>query len=135
MQSLLTVIAVVSYLLVSCATYEPSWDSLDKRPLPEWYDQAKVGIFLHWGVYSVPAMGEWFWKHWQGISRMISVDIYEIITGNCIIFIAEGYYIPKKFMIDNYRPGFTYQDFASEFTAKFFQPQDWAELFKKSGAK
>lgn len=37
--------------------YEPTWDSLDSRPLPKWYDAAKVGIFLHWGVYSVPTHG------------------------------------------------------------------------------
>ena len=37
--------------------YQPNWDSLDKRPLPSWYDQAKFGIFMHWGVYSVPSYG------------------------------------------------------------------------------
>jgi Alpha-L-fucosidase len=47
--------------------YRPNWDSLDLRPLPGWYDEAKVGIFLHWGVYSVPSFGsEWFWKYWKG---------------------------------------------------------------------
>lgn len=40
--------------------YEPTWDSLDSRPLPLWYDEAKVGIFLHWGVYSVPTHGTGF---------------------------------------------------------------------------
>lgn len=44
------------------AKYEPNWDSIDSRPLPEWYDQAKFGIFIHWGVFSVPSFGsEWFW--------------------------------------------------------------------------
>jgi Alpha-L-fucosidase len=47
--------------------YGPTWESLDSRPLPGWYDEAKVGIFLHWGVYSVPSFGsEWFWKYWKG---------------------------------------------------------------------
>lgn len=42
--------------------YEPNWKSIDSRPLPEWYDQAKFGIFIHWGVFSVPSFGsEWFW--------------------------------------------------------------------------
>lgn len=46
--------------------YLPEWDSLDTRPLPEWYDKAKIGIFLHWGVYCVPGFGsEWFWYNWR----------------------------------------------------------------------
>lgn len=46
--------------------YKPTWDSLDSRPLPSWYDDAKFGIFIHWGVYSVPSFGsEWFWKSWK----------------------------------------------------------------------
>lgn len=45
--------------------YEPNWASLDQRPLPKWYDKAKVGIFLHFGVYTVPSFGsEWFWTNW-----------------------------------------------------------------------
>lgn len=53
--------------------YEPDWVSLDRRPLPQWYDEAKVGIFIHWGVYSVPSMGsEWFWNNWKStIQSMI----------------------------------------------------------------
>src|SRR5688572_24159968 len=44
--------------------YEPNWESLDARPLPAWYDQSKIGIFIHWGVFSVPSYGsEWFWHN------------------------------------------------------------------------
>lgn len=47
--------------------YQPDWSSLDSRPLPSWYDEAKFGIFIHWGVFSVPAFGsEWFWWYWKG---------------------------------------------------------------------
>ncbi|XP_022909834.2 alpha-L-fucosidase-like [Onthophagus taurus] len=95
-------------------TYEPTWESLDTRPLPEWYDKAKVGIFVHWGVYSVPSFGsEWFWINWKG--RNISK--YE------------------EFMEKNYPPGFQYQEFARDFTAEFYEPEEWAKLFKESGAK
>ena len=46
--------------------YEPTWESLDSRPLPAWYDEAKFGIFIHWGVFSVPSFGtEWFWERWH----------------------------------------------------------------------
>ena len=47
--------------------YDPTWESLDSRPIPPWYDEAKIGIFLHWGVFSVPSYGSaWFWKYLQG---------------------------------------------------------------------
>ena len=38
------------------ARYTPDWESLDSRPLPDWFDDAKVGIFMHFGVYSVPGL-------------------------------------------------------------------------------
>ncbi len=50
-------------------TYEPNWASLDQRPTPGWYLDAKFGVFIHWGVYAVPAWGapgqyaEWYWKN------------------------------------------------------------------------
>ncbi|XP_026758114.2 tissue alpha-L-fucosidase [Galleria mellonella] len=93
--------------------YEPNWEDLDTRPLPEWYDKAKIGIFLHWGVYSVPGYGsEWFWSNWKGGSKPII-----------------------EFMKKNYPPEFTYQEFAPMFKAEFFDPQNFADLFVKSGAK
>ncbi|CAG0922794.1 unnamed protein product, partial [Notodromas monacha] len=50
--------------------YDPNWESIDSRPLPNWYDEAKFGIFIHWGVYSVPSVGtEWFWWNWKGASK------------------------------------------------------------------
>src|SRR5262250_2257104 len=51
--------------------YQPNWDSVDSRPMPAWFGDAKFGIFIHWGVYSVPAYApvlpgklayaEWYW--------------------------------------------------------------------------
>jgi len=94
--------------------YTSDWNSLDSRPLPSWYDEAKIGIFIHWGVFSVPSYGsEWFWQNWQ------------------------GYFNPNyiAFMKKNYRPGFSYPEFGPMFTAEFFDPVQWADLFKSSGAK
>ncbi|KAL5017980.1 hypothetical protein ScPMuIL_003702 [Solemya velum] len=98
---------------VNSQHYDPTWASLDTRPLPPWYDEAKIGIFLHWGVFSVPSyMSEWFWEYWR--------------TGNINA---------KEFMAKNYRPGFTYADFAPQFSAQFYDTQRWAEIFKESGAR
>ncbi|XP_042204871.1 alpha-L-fucosidase-like isoform X1 [Homarus americanus] len=99
---------------VALAKYDPTWNSLDTRPLPPWYDGAKIGIFLHWGVFSVPSFGsEWFWQNWQGSHGKQYVE----------------------FMKENYRPGFTYQDFAPQFTAEFYDPEEWASIFNASGAR
>lgn len=98
----------------STGRYAPNWHSLDTRPTPAWYDEAKIGIFLHWGVFSVPSFGsEWFWWDWQGAK----VPAF------------------REFMERNYRPGFTYQDFAPQFKAEFFDPDRWTEIFKKAGAR
>lgn len=54
---------------VKAERYTSDWTSLDRRPLPSWYDDAKFGIFIHWGVFSVPAYGsEWFWWYWKGLT-------------------------------------------------------------------
>ena len=94
--------------------YEPNWDSLDTRPNPAWYDESKVGIFMHWGVFSVPSLlSEWFWEQW------------------------EGRHDPRamKYMAENYKQDFTYADFAKDFTAELFDPDQWADIFNASGAK
>ena len=96
-------------LFVSVAVgvqYEPTWASIDSRPLPPWYDAAKVGIFLHWGVYSVPSFGvdhgntgsgEWFWNLWKN-NNSAYVD----------------------FVDETQSRNFAYPDYASSFTAEFF---------------
>ncbi len=54
--------------------YTPDWTSLDTRPLPAWYDESKVGIFIHWGVFSVPSYGsEWYVLFCKiSVNRLIS---------------------------------------------------------------
>jgi len=98
----------------SLNSFTPQYD----RPLPAWFDEAKFGVMLHWGVYSVPSFGgkgasEWFWKHWKDYHQKPLQD----------------------FMKRNYKPGFTYADFAPDFTAEFYNPNDWVDLIQNSGAK
>lgn len=114
-----TVAAVILLTFIlghSAATtkYQPNWESLDARPLPRWYDEGKIGIFMHWGVFSVPSFkSEWFWDYWK------EKKVADVV----------------KFMADNYPPKFTYADFARQFTAEFFEPDKWAELFETAGAR
>uniref|UniRef100_A0A0B6Y967 alpha-L-fucosidase n=1 Tax=Arion vulgaris TaxID=1028688 RepID=A0A0B6Y967_9EUPU len=105
---------VFVFLIQNTYCYDPTWESLDSRPLPTWYDEAKLGIFIHWGVFSVPSYSsEWFWWNWQGQPTPAIIE----------------------FMAANYRPDFTYADFGKEFTTEFFVPSQWAQMFQNSGAK
>lgn len=56
-----TIVALCSVLPVTEQQYTPDWTSIDSRPLPTWYDESKIGIFVHWSVFSVPSIGsEWY---------------------------------------------------------------------------
>jgi alpha-L-fucosidase len=95
--------------------FRPDWESLQKYEAPEWYQDAKFGIFIHWGAYSVPAFSnEWYPR-----------NMYE--PG----FDAYKHHIATYGTQDK----FGYKDFIPMFKAEHFDPAAWAELFKKAGAK
>lgn len=107
-------------LLLSCvfpspttAQYLPNWESLDSRPNPPWYSDAKIGIFIHWGVFSVPSYhSEWFWED-------LSLQDPDVVA----------------FVNATEAPGFTYPEYGNRFDATFFNATQWLDLFKNSGAK
>ena len=107
--------------------YEAKWKSLDKRPIPSWYKDAKFGIFIHWGVYAVPAFApkgkyaEWYWNQIGGPIQGNPEQKRE----------GESWEFHKK----NYGANFEYHQFAPMFKAELFNPTEWAEIFKESGAK
>ena len=95
--------------------FQPTYESLGKYKIPEWFRDAKFGIFIHWGVYSVPAFAnEWYPR-----------NMYQ-----------QG---SKEFQhhVETYGPQdkFGYKDFIPMFKAERFNAVEWAQLFKKSGAK
>ncbi|UJR23860.1 hypothetical protein I4U23_026835 [Adineta vaga] len=100
----------------SKSIYTPDWSSLDTRSIPSWFDQAKVGIFIHWGVFSVPSITSeaWMWWAWKGDNPNPET---------------------VAFMEKNYPADWTYADFAREFRAEFFDPNEWADILGASGAK
>ncbi|AOS45851.1 Alpha-L-fucosidase [Lacunisphaera limnophila] len=101
--------------------YEPTWSSLDQRPTPEWYLDAKFGVFIHWGVYSVPAWGkpgeyaEWYWQ------RIKSKDPKDAPWA--------------EFHAKNYGADFDYKDFAPRFTAELFNASQWTDVFARAGIR
>lgn len=103
--------------------YEPTWESLDSRPMPEWFGDAKFGIFIHWGVYSVPA---WI-RVQEGKYASYAEWYYARVMGE-----LKG---EEDFHQRSYGPDFEYRDFAPLFTAELFDPDFWAELFAESGAR
>jgi len=95
--------------------FRPQWESLDRYEVPEWYKDAKFGIFIHWGVYSVPAFGnEWYPRNMYVAGS--DENKHHIAT----------YGTPDKF---------GYKEFIPRFKAERFEPGAWARLFKDAGAK
>ncbi|HYG23766.1 MAG TPA: alpha-L-fucosidase [Verrucomicrobiae bacterium] len=111
----------------SATKYTADWESLNSRPTPAWFTDAKFGIFIHWGVYSVPAWSvtaqhsgsysEWYWWRIMETNKNGSVSAY------------------RKFHDLNYGPDFSYMDFAPHFRAELFDPEFWAKTFADSGAR
>ena len=101
--------------VIAAGPFAPDWESLEKYEVPGWYQDAKFGIFIHWGVYSVPAFGsEWYPRqmYLQGTPEF-------------------------KHHLAVYGPQskFGYKDFIPLFKAERYDPKAWAALFKKAGAK
>ena len=106
--------------------YKQNWESIDSRPIPQWFTDAKFGIFIHWGLYSVPAWAptkgkvyekyaEWYWARQNPEDKPVQsfTDFHNRVYGEKI----------------------KYQDFVEDFKAEMFDPERWAEIIKQSGAK
>lgn len=95
--------------------FRPDWESLKTYSVPEWYKDAKFGIFIHWGVYSVPAFGsEWY-------PRLMYIPGSDEYKHHVATYGSQ-----EKF---------GYKDFIPRLKAEKFDPAAWARLFKESGAK
>ncbi len=95
--------------------FAATWESLESYTVPEWYLDAKFGIFIHWGVYAVPAFGnEWYPR-------------------NMYLQDQSAY----QHHLETYGPHreFGYKDFIPKLTAEEFDAGEWADFFRKSGAK
>ena len=106
-----------SVLLLQAQSYQPTWESLDQRPVPQWWKDVKFGIFIHWGVYSVPgwsSKGQYAEWYQQGLN---SGDTPRID------------YQKRKFGDRSY-----YQ-LADDFRAELYNPDEWAKVIEASGAK
>ncbi|MEX0320889.1 MAG: alpha-L-fucosidase [Puniceicoccaceae bacterium] len=119
MKAITTFLTLVSAFTLSslyAAEFNLDWSDFQQyENEPEWFQDSKLGIYFHWGVYSVPAFGnEWYprWMHFEGHKT------YE--------HHVEKYGHPSEF---------GYHDFVPMFKAEKFDPAEWAALFKKAGAR
>lgn len=94
--------------------YKPTWESLTKAPVPEWFHEKRLGIFVHWGLYSVPAYSnEWYSRNMY-IQGMPAYEHHVATYG--------------------LQKAFGYKDFIPLFTAEKFDPDEWLDLFSLAGA-
>jgi alpha-L-fucosidase len=115
--------------------YEPTLSSLDKHPLPEWYDDAKLGIFIHWGLYSVPG-----WAVLTPEGTKLSEQEY--LKRNPY---AEWYLNTLRldgsptqaYHKEHYGANYDYYNFADTFNKEIqkWKPDEWAHVFKMAGAR
>ncbi|MEI8094413.1 MAG: alpha-L-fucosidase [Spirochaetales bacterium] len=95
--------------------YKDTWQSLAEYPVPEWYAKAKFGIFIHWGVYSVPAFGNEWYPHNMYLKGSSEYEHHLVHYGD--------------------HKSFGYKDFIPLFRGEHFSAQRWVELFRRAGAK
>ena len=125
--SAIILLIIFCQCLQAQAPYRADWESLDRRPVAAWFEDAKFGIFIHWGPYSVPAWSpkgtysEWY-QYWLENKTLFGNGDF---TGHEVVD-----YHQTKFGKD-----FSYYQFGDLFTAELFDPAEWADLFAKSGAK
>lgn len=100
---------------VAKGPFAPNWDSLAGYRVPQWFRNAKFGIFIHWGVYSVPAFGnEWY-----------SRNMY--VQGSPAFEHQVAVYGPQS--------KFGYKDFIPAFRGEHFNADAWVDLFVRAGAR
>ena len=102
--------------------YDYNWASLKSHPIPQWFDDAKFGIFIHWGPYSV--MG--YRKNGRGYAEHTPKELYRN---------PDHYYEYLKETFGAHPPEFGYKDIIPLFKAENWDPDKWAELFQKAGAR
>lgn len=123
----LSIVVLLGLFSVSCTQekkensdqkhFEPTWESLKQYKCPTWFQDAKFGIYTHWGIYSVPKA--------EGHSDWYGHNMYND-RHRC-----------GKFHLENYGAldEFGYKDFIPKFTAEKFNADEWADLFVEAGAQ
>ncbi len=109
-------LVAAAHLAPAAQTYEPSWKSLDARPIPAWFDQARFGIMICWGPYSVPSWSpKGSYAEWYGYNA------------------KQKDHPVRAFHLKNYGADFDYRQFGPMLRGELFNPDAWADLFARAG--
>lgn len=129
--------AIIILLCISCnnevrvpnTSFESNKKLLESYSVPDWYRDAKLGIFIHWGPYCVPEYGsEWY-------PRLMYMDD-QVLAPNGKVKTNTASYIYEHHVKYWGSPGeFGYKDFIPLFTGEQFDPDFWMQLFREAGAK
>lgn len=112
-------ISIISLHKIQAQNFAPEWESLKKHnAVPEWFADAKLGVYFHWGIYSVPASGGEWYPRWMYVPD------------------REGWgsEIYKKHR-ETYGENFDYHDFIPKWKADKFSAKEWVDMFENMGAK
>lgn len=118
-------------------TYQPTLKSVKTHPIPDWYNDAKLGIFIHWGIYSVPAFAP---RGEKSAEKLIKGEL-----GFAESPYAEWYQNSLRikgsptqaYHATTYGADFRYEQFAPQFNEQLqkWNPDSWADLFSRAGAR
>ncbi len=135
----------VALALLACTSgaeppYKPTTESLRTHKAPQWFVDAKFGIFIHWGPYAVPAYHEWyvaFMSPKAGFGFLYGGPPFTATQGNMpdALYRSRIQERAVKYHLDNWGPNFAYDDFIPMFKAEKFDPAAWAKLFEEAGAR
>jgi alpha-L-fucosidase len=119
----------------SIKMYEPTFSSVKQHPLPNWYSDAKFGIFIHWGLYSVPAFAP---RKPVDLESLMSGDFggspYAEWYQNSLRISGSAV---QQYHAEKYGANFLYENFAAAFNeqSRQWNPDAWAEVFQRAGAR
>lgn len=125
---------------IAAGPYQPTTESLRSHKAPQWYEDAKFGIFIHWGPYAVPAYHEWYVEFISpkaNFGFMMGGPPYTATRGDLPdeIFREKTQADAVEYHRKNWGADFPYDDFIPMFKAEKFDPAAWARLFRDSGAQ
>lgn len=112
-------------VMAGASAYEPTWESLDKRPAPSWFFEEKFFVFIHWGLFSVPAwspvgtLSEWYKEYLMDPKGKVA-EFHRKNYGNASCTATDCT---------------AYSDFKHSFHAELWNPDQWMSLFKRAGAR